>query len=408
MQAIITPHRHFKLIVATAIALVGVIIITTLAMRPVHAEELTYNEHIITVHDDGTDKGFVTKASTVRDALKDGGIRLDERDRTEPALDEQLVANSYQINIYRARPVLIRDGASEMTIITAYRTREQIAKDAKLILRTEDAVTLSASTDPIADGAVEVMTITRAIPFTFVFYGKTEQSYTQAKTVAAMLKEKGITMASSDETDPSGSSQILAGMTVRLWREGVQTVTLDEDVKFTTKTIQDANQPVGYTRIQTEGKDGRRTATYVITTQNGVETERKEINSVMIQEAVQQEVVVGVKTLGGLTMSKGVNFFTDSNGVTHRETYYDLPMNVVMSNAQRLCQVAPSYSVRSDGVKIDSDGYILIAANLSKYPRCSVVETSLGPGKVYDTGGFASVHPDGFDIATDWSNNNGI
>jgi len=400
MQAIITPHKHFKLIVAIAIALLGVII-AIIMMRPVHAQELTYNEHIITVHDDGTDKGFVTNAPTVRDALKDGGVRLDARDRTEPGLDEKLVANSYQINIYRARPVLIRDGNSEVTVISAYRTGAQIAADARITLRSEDIVTLSASTDPIADGAVEVMTITRATPFTFVFYGKTEQAYTQAKTVTAMLKEKNITMGSSDATDPSVSTPIVAGMTVRLWREGVQTVTLDEDVKFTTKTIQDANQPVGYRHTQTEGKNGRRTVTYVITTQNGIETARKEINSVSLEEAVQQEEVVGVKTNGGLTLSKGVNFFTDSNGIAHRETYYDLAMNVVV----KYC--GGSYTVRADGVKVDQDGYILIAANLARYPRCSIVETSLGLGKVYDTGGFVSKYPDGFDIATDWTNNNG-
>jgi hypothetical protein len=66
-----------------------------------------------------------------------------------------------------------------------------------------------------------------------------------------------------------------------------------------------------------------------------------------------------------------------------------------------------TYSIRSDGAKIDQDGYVLIAANLMSYPRCTVVETSLGPGKVYDTGGFAVRHPYGFDLATDWTNYNG-
>ena len=66
------------------------------------------------------------------------------------------------------------------------------------------------------------------------------------------------------------------------------------------------------------------------------------------------------------------------------------------------------YSVRADGVKVDKDGYVLVAANLSRYPRCSIVETSLGTGKVYDTGGFAANNPEQFDLATDWSNHDGI
>jgi hypothetical protein len=114
---------------------------------------------------------------------------------------------------------------------------------------------------------------------------------------------------------------------------------------------------------------------------------------------------VGVKSNGnGLSQAKGVNQFTDSNGVTHRETYYDLPMRIVMGN----CGAGGYYTVREDGAKVDKDGYVIIAANLRNYPRCSVVETSLGLGKVYDTGGFAVMHPHGYDLATDWSKRDGI
>lgn len=294
MQAIITPHKYWRVGIAIIVALLGVLV-AFVAMRPAHALGANTGEHIITVHDDGVDKGFVTEASTVRDALKDGGIRLDAKDRTEPALDEKLVANSYQINIYRARPVLIRDGANEVTVITAYRTGEQIAADAGLTLRSEDDVELSPSTDPIADGAAEIMTITRATPFIFEFYGKKEQAYTQASTVAEMLKEKGIVMTAADGTKPSLDTPITANMNVRLWREGVQTVTVEEDVEFSTKTIQDADQPVGYRKVQTEGKNGRRMVTYEITTKDGVEVKREEINSTSIKKATEEVVVVGTK-----------------------------------------------------------------------------------------------------------------
>ena len=77
-----------------------------------------------------------------------------------------------------------------------------------------------------------------------------------------------------------------------------------------------------------------------------------------------------------------------------------------MQNVVGFCDKS-GYTVRDDGVKVDDEGYILIAADLSRYPRCSVVETSLGLGKVYDTGSFAITHPEQFDIATDWSNHDG-
>ena len=105
-----------------------------------------------------------------------------------------------------------------------------------------------------------------------------------------------------------------------------------------------------------------------------------------------------------LTSSKGAQVYVDTDGVAHRETYYDLPMNIVIKS----CGAANTYSIRSDGAKIDQDGYILVAANYAAYPRCTVVDTSMGPGKVYDTGGFAVRHPYGFDLATDWTNGDGI
>ena len=103
----------------------------------------------------------------------------------------------------------------------------------------------------------------------------------------------------------------------------------------------------------------------------------------------------------------GRNYYTytksDGTVILRQETFYDLNMSRVMYN----CGAGGNYNVRADGVKVDKDGYVLVAANLDRYPRCSVVETSLGAGKVYDTGTFAAGNPEQFDIATDWSNHDG-
>jgi hypothetical protein len=72
------------------------------------------------------------------------------------------------------------------------------------------------------------------------------------------------------------------------------------------------------------------------------------------------------------------------------------------------CGQGGRYLVRPDGAKVDDQGYIIVAANYSSYPKCSIVETSLGLAKVYDTGGFAARFPYGFDLATDWSTADGM
>lgn len=368
------------------------------------SEATSADEHILSIYDRGEERVVLTKARTIREALKSAGVEISVgQDTVEPSLDEELVAPKYNVNIFRARPVTVVDGTVRKRITTAEQTPDQIAKAAKVTLHTEDTVTLGGADNLLLDGADTVMTIDRATELTFTQYGKKTTVRTQAATVGEFLKEKSITLGENDFLSVPVDQAISAGMSIELWREGKQTMTQEEEVDFPVEKVRDADRPIGYREVKDEGEKGTRNVTYEIEMKNGVEISRKEIASVTTKEPKKQVEVIGAKSTGGLTKAMGVKQFTDSNGVTHRETYYDLPMSVVMGN----CGAGGYYSVREDGVKVDRDGYVIIAANLGNYPRCSVVETSVGAGKVYDTGGFASVHPHGFDIATDWTNYDG-
>ena len=359
---------------------------------------------LITVHDLGESRSFLSEANTVEDALLGAGYSLDDRDAVEPARNETLVASEYKVNIYRARPVTIVDGLSRKRVMTPYQTIERIASDADLEIHPEDRAELTQSDDLLSAGAGLQLSIDRATEFAFELYGKETVARTQATAVGDMLKDKGIKLGDDDRVSPDASTAIESGMRVRVWREGVQTITVEEDVDFEVEKIQDVDRPIGFREVRTPGVKGERTVTYQVTIENGQEVSRKEIASVTTKPSSKQVEVVGVKSSGGLTKSKGVNIYVDSNGVSHRETYYDLRMSTVMGN----CSGGGYYSVREDGAKVDKDGYVIVAAHLGNYPRCSIVETSIGLGKVYDTGGFATVHPYGFDLATDWTIADGI
>ena len=77
----------------------------------------------------------------------------------------------------------------------------------------------------------------------------------------------------------------------------------------------------------------------------------------------------------GLTKSKGVVYYND-----HKETYYS--ERVLPGSTLNI----PGRHVANDGTVRDKDGYISVAANGSYLSKGSVVKTSLGPGKVYDSG----------------------
>lgn len=97
-----------------------------------------------------------------------------------------------------------------------------------------------------------------------------------------------------------------------------------------------------------------------------------------------------------LTAYKGVNY-----GPSGKETYYNLPMNGVIS-IMRSMGNTDKYWVRSDGCKMLGD-YIMVAADLSKHPRGSIIQTSLGEAIVADTGDFVKNGSGvSVDIATAW------
>ncbi|MDE6024163.1 MAG: hypothetical protein K2G45_01780 [Lachnospiraceae bacterium] len=104
----------------------------------------------------------------------------------------------------------------------------------------------------------------------------------------------------------------------------------------------------------------------------------------------------GTPGSGVLTASGGVNYNANGN----KETYYNLDMGQVISNAYSM-GITGEYWVRDDGVKMLGD-YVMVAACYDVYPKGSLVYTSLGTGIVVDTGSFAESNPYQLDIAVSW------
>lgn len=328
--------------------IIGFAMLIMLAMPMLSfAEGKSSSRHLVRVYDRGEEKTIVTNALTVRQALRAAKISIDEKmDTVEPNIDMELTGSKYQVNIFRARPITIVDGNKRLKITTAEQTPALIAKAAGMTLYREDKTQFTNSENLLVNGA---------------------------------------------------------GLVMKIERSKQRTVTEEVDIDFEIEQVKDDSQPIGFKSVRQLGEKGVRKMTYQVEANNGVEVSRKELSGEIIKQPKKQIEVIGTKPKNPLTKSKGAHIFTDSKGVAHRETYYDLPMNVVIKS----CGAGAGYTVRADGAKVDKDGYILVAANYGNYPHCSVVETSMGPGKVYDTGGFAVRHPHGFDLATDWTNGDG-
>lgn len=109
---------------------------------------------------------------------------------------------------------------------------------------------------------------------------------------------------------------------------------------------------------------------------------------------MKNNVIRGITTLFTIILTASLGRIHFSN---HTETWYDLPMDKVVANAQA-AGIPCEYSVRADGVKLFGE-WVIVASHPS-IPRYSFVETSLGTGIVLDR--HTCPDTDLIDIATDW------
>ena len=279
------------------LVLVGGLFFANQALADATKPAAKAGEKLVTIYDRGAEKTIVTKARTIREALKLAKFSIDERqDVVEPSLDSEMVAEKYNINIFRARPITIVDGNKRLKVTTAEQTPALIAKAAGIEVFEEDKTTLSNSDNMAVDGANMVMKIDRASMVNFVLYGKESVIRTHAKTVGELLKEKNIDPKKDDTLSVDRSAKIIPGMKIELWRNGKQTITTEEDVKFEVEKVQDANRDSGYREVKQAGENGKKNVTYEIEMKNGVEVSRKEIASVVTKEPKKQIEIVGTKS----------------------------------------------------------------------------------------------------------------
>jgi uncharacterized protein YabE (DUF348 family) len=287
--------RQSTMILYVGIATVVLLIVAFFAFIAPRVSAAEQTGRLVTVHDRGDQKTVLSDASTVEGALEDAGIALDSHDAVEPALDAELVAREYEINIYRARPVIIVDGPMRQKVITPYQAADRIVKDAGITLNPEDKTMVMRTDNLVADGASLQLIIDRATELSINLFGTKTSIRTQGETVGEMLQEKNIELEHNDRASVNLSAPITAGMQISIWREGKQTITVEEAVQFDTEQIRDADRPYGYKEIRTEGKKGLRNVTYEIEIKDGVEIARSEIATIVTKPAVKQVEVVGAK-----------------------------------------------------------------------------------------------------------------
>ena len=199
---------------------------------------ITDGAKFVTFYDEGEKLTVKTEAHTVREAIDRAGIVVNTGDIVEPGLDTEINADNFFINIYRARPVVIKDGKTTKYIMTASYDMKVIAKEAGLTIYDGDEIEFVPNEGFLETGVASVYKVTR---------------------------------------------------------NGGRTLTVEEEIPFNEREEKDASMEKGTSEVRQLGEVGVKKVTYNILYVDNVEVSRELVSEEVTKEPVDRIVVVGAK-----------------------------------------------------------------------------------------------------------------
>ncbi len=279
--------------VYTFIALVAVTLIVVFILFAGNKGDGTHSL-IVYVSHDHVQQIVPTDEPTVGALLKKLNIKMNEGDVVEPSADTPIDQDEFRINVYRAVPVEVVDGAKKKFTYSAATTPRSIADQAGVRVYPEDELQTLPTTNFLQEDAIgERVVIDRAIPVNLNLYGTQVVLRTHAKTVGELMSDRGIVLQKGDEVKPAINTAITPNEQIFILHKGTKIKTVTEPVPMPIKTITDPNLSVGTSAIRQAGSPGKQIVTYELLLQNGKVVGKKVIQRVIVIQPVTEIQVVG-------------------------------------------------------------------------------------------------------------------
>jgi uncharacterized protein YabE (DUF348 family) len=296
---IMSRHPSFRVPAIT----VGLLLILSLGIyivaRTTHHLPQAHNAKIVIISHDHVQQIVPVEETTVGELLNKLHLALSPGDVVEPSKKTRIDQDQFRINIYRAVPVEVVEGNHTIFGLSAAKTPRAVAGQVGAGIYPEDIPIITPAQDFIRDGSIgQRIVIDRATLVNVDLYGTHVVLRTHAKTVAALIKEKGIRLIKNDQIVPAASTPITADMQLAFVRTGTKVETINEVIKAPVQTISDANLAYGTNAVRQQGSDGQQVITYQISLTNNVETGRTVIQKVVTKQPVTSIVVVGTSLSG--------------------------------------------------------------------------------------------------------------
>lgn len=265
---------------------------------------LAEGQHLVSVFVDGKKRSVPVSAKTVGEAVAQLGIKLDQGDVTEPSLDSPLDQPVFYINVYRGVPAVVEDEGKQIQVVTGYRSAREIAAAAGTKLYPEDRAELSQVDDFIANRSLgNKVVVHRAKPVQVIVAGKTYNCRTFKNTVGELLAERGIEYNPKDIMNVKSETKLEKGQRIILTKITQNVVAATEEIAPPVQIVLDPNKLSGQESVEKAGQPGTKQVSYLVSTKDGVESERKILEEKVIKEPVARVVVRGAKVAARINSS---------------------------------------------------------------------------------------------------------
>ncbi|MBA4180286.1 MAG: hypothetical protein C0506_06825 [Anaerolinea sp.] len=318
---------------------------------------------------DGRQLTFRTRASTVGGALAEAGLDLRPGDRVSvdghltresgplagrstfaarsvPGVQAsgELGAEGVRITVERARPVVVYVDTLRLEAMSAASNVQGLLADLGMTVREGDLVHPSLDS-PLNAGMT--VRLEKARTITVVLDGIEQSLYTQASTVAEVLRLLGVDPGPDELLSAPREAPVFNGMSITIGLNRTETVEEEEAIVPGAISEEDPSLARGDVKI-IPGTNGLRVKKYAVTFKNGVETGRSFLGSEVRQPAIPARQIVGTRVAAGAKPVLSTPSYTGSytRKMTVRTTWY---------NAASSGRPAgdPHYGVTASGIMVD-------------------------------------------------------
>lgn len=278
---------------------IGLFLLTAGIYLFLHRSPTIINPNVVVISHDGKQQIVSSKEPTVGSLLTKLNLKVHEGDVVEPSLTTPIQQDDFRVNIYRAVPIQIVDSGHKTFALSAGATERAVTAQAGVTVYPEDTLIEQPVKDFVASGSLtQEVVIERATPVNVNLYGAPVVMRTHATTVGGLLTERNIHLKPQDTVKPDPATPLAAAGQIAVIRNGLSTVTLQQEIAMPTQTIMDNSLAYGTSAVRQQGAPGKQAVTFQVNTQNGVEVSRTVIQTTTIQPPVAQIVVMGTNLSG--------------------------------------------------------------------------------------------------------------